>query len=76
MPMFNYTLSGSIEVPEGSKMTDTGTGIILPDGRIMKVWEQVELQDATGEDFENLSHDDCNAIGIHYDGDMARFVEA
>ena len=55
MPNFNYKLSGTIIVPEGSILTDTATGIILPDGRILKLWEAAELSE-NGDGFvgENL----------------------
>lgn len=69
--MIDYELKGRVLVPEGSKLNETGTGVILPDGRVMKIWEQVELFDEEAEEHTNLSHDECCEQGIFYDGDMA-----
>lgn len=73
----NYTLSGSIEVPDGSTLTDTGTGITLPDGRVLKLWEGWEIHSTNlEEEPTDVSFDELSALGCHYDGDMARFEEA
>jgi hypothetical protein len=75
---FHYSLNGSILAPAGSKLTDTGTGIVLPDGNILKIWEQLELQTPgdDGTDPYDISYDQAVDMGIHYDGDMCRFEEA
>ena len=72
----NYTLSGSIIVPEGSKLNETRSGIILPDGRTLKLWEALELNDTDDGTCEDISFDQAAEMGIHYDGDVCRFEEA
>ena len=74
MTRFHYTLSGTIEVPEGTVLNETGTGLVLSDGKVIKLWEAVEIDDGT-DDFETLSFAEAAQMGIHYDGDMARFEE-
>lgn len=68
----NYTLTGTVEVPEGSTLNPTSTGIILPDGTSLKLWESWE-REASEDEFADLSYDDLVALGIHYDGDMTCF---
>lgn len=71
--ILDYTLTGRIVVPDGSKLTATGTGITLPDGRVLKIWEQLELGDANGECCRELDYSDAAEKGIFYDGDMVQF---
>ena len=33
---FNYQLTGTIDVPEGSRLNFIGTAIILPDGKTLR----------------------------------------
>lgn len=75
MATFNYTISGTIEVPDG-KLNDTGTGILFGDNQELKLWEQVEVCTVGEDDHENLSYDECSELGIFYDGDMASIEEA
>lgn len=70
--MFDYTIRGRICVPEGSKLNDTETGIILPDGRQLKLWEQVEVQE-DGEVYHDYDLNELEALGIFYDGDCSKF---
>jgi hypothetical protein len=74
---FNYQLAGSVVAPAGSKLTDTGTGIILPDGNVVKIWESLELL-PKGDDVDarDLSFTEASDMGLWYDGDMARLEEA
>lgn len=74
--IINYTLTGSIEVPDGSTLTDTTTGITLPDGRTLKMWEAWEIHPAdTDEEPSDISYQELLDLGCFYDGDMARFEE-
>ena len=73
MPQYSYTLTGWIDVPEGSTLNETGTGIVLPCGRTLKIWESLELSNADQSEHEDLSFDDAYEMDIHYDGDMCRF---
>lgn len=69
---FNFTLRGVVVVPAGSELTRTGTGIKLPDGNIIKVWDTLEIE-RPGDEPEDLSHEDANALGIFIDGDCPEF---
>lgn len=75
MPMYSYRLNGTIEVPDGSKLNDTATGIILPDGKEIKLWEAVEMCTPGGDDHRDLSSIECERRGIFYDGDMCEFEQ-
>lgn len=72
---FNYTLTGAIEVPEGSMLTESGSGIVLPNGKALKVWESWELHTPGEDDHEDLTFDQVLALGCFYDGDSSRFEE-
>lgn len=75
MAEFSYAIRGAISVPDGSKLNDTGTGIILPDGKQIKLWEQVEISTLGEDDERNLDYDELEGLGIFYDGDMCEFEE-
>ena len=42
--LIEYTITGTIEVPEGSILKEPRT-IVLPDGNILKLWTAVELNE-------------------------------
>jgi hypothetical protein len=74
--IIHYTLRGSIEVPDGSKLTDTETGIVLPDGTILKMWEQWEHHASLEDDHpRDLSWSELAEFQCFYDGAMAEFSE-
>lgn len=79
MPRYTYTITGALDAPEGSTLNETGTGIILPDGRIFKLWEVGEVYDQTQDEddrYESLSHGEAlTELGIFWDGDCSRFAE-
>lgn len=72
---FHYTLRGSLVAPEGSRLNDTATGVILPDGKTLKIWEQFETQTEGQDDYRNLNDVELNDMGVFYDGDSCRFEE-
>lgn len=76
MPLFSYHLSGTIEVPEGSKLSDTGTGIVLPSGDTLRLWEQLELTNSEKDEYRNLTYDELDRMGIFYDGEMCEFEQS
>lgn len=68
--MIDYTLSGTIQVPDGSKLNPTRSGIILPDGKLLKLWEAWELNEDA-----DISASDLEELGCWHDGDPATFEE-
>lgn len=68
--MIAYTLRGKIDVPEGSKLSDTHSAIILPGGDTLKLWEAWELNEDGDLDSVQMEK-----MGCHFDGDMAVFEE-
>lgn len=73
---YTYTLSGAVEVPEGSTLNETSSGVILPDGRTFKLWEVGELYTIgadTDDRYDDISADEAGEIGIFWDGDVCRF---
>lgn len=64
----NYTLRGTIKVPEGSHLNDHETGIILPNGTTLKLWEQWELN-RDDEDHHDLTTIELELLGCFYDGE-------
>ncbi len=72
---FNYQLTGTIDVPEGSRLNATGTAIILPDGKTLRLWEAWEGHLTDEDDHTDLSYADLVRIGIHYDTLAAAFEE-
>jgi hypothetical protein len=72
---FHYTMRGCVVVPEGSKLNEHGTGVILPDGRCLKVWEQLELHTPGEDDYENLDYNEAEALGIFFDGGLSEFED-
>lgn len=74
MPEFHYTLRSMITAPEGSKLNDHATGVVLPDGRTLKVWEAFETN-LNEEDPRDISFDELLGMGIHYDGNPAELEE-
>lgn len=62
---FNYQLTGTIDVTEGSRLNATGTAIILPDGKTLRLWEAWECHLADEDDHTDLSYADLVRIGIH-----------
>ena len=72
---FNYQLTGTIDVTEGSRLNATGTAIILPDGKTLRLWEAWEYHLADEDDHTDLSYGDLVEIGIHYDTLSTAFEE-
>ena len=52
---FNYQLTGTIDVPEGSRLNAIGTAIILPDGKTLRLWEAWERHLGDEDDHADLS---------------------
>ena len=57
--IIHYTLTGSIEVPEGSKLSETENAIILPNGDWLKPFEVWELNDLDDLTYDRLAERDC-----------------
>ena len=72
---FNYQLTGTIDVTEGSRLNATGTAIILPDGKTLRLWEACARHLADEDDHPDLSHADLVEIRIHYDTLSTAFEE-
>ena len=72
---FSYQLTGTIEVPEGSQINPAGTGIILPDGKTLKLWEAWEAHHTGDDDHIDLTYADLAELGIHYDTMTTAFEE-
>lgn len=71
--LLSYRLSGQIEVPDGSRINKTGSGVILPNGKEIKIWEQLEISTPGEDDHRNLEYDELEGMGIFYDGDCCEF---
>lgn len=65
------TMSVAFTLPDGSASIDGegGRGWLLPDGRFVKVWAGVELNDE-----QDLSFDEAREMGIYVE-DMVTDVE-
>jgi hypothetical protein len=72
---FNYTVRGGIAAPAGSRLDDNATGIRLPNGDIIKVWEQFELHPVDGSDPRDLTSRELEEMGCFYDGDLAELED-
>lgn len=72
--IFHYTLRGSIQVPEGSSLNDTGTGINLPNGETLKLFEGWEVN-TNDEGHRDLEYTEMAERDCYYDGAMTRFEE-
>lgn len=70
--IFHYTLRGSIQVPEGSSLNETGSGILLPDGWTLQLWEGWEIH-LNGEDHKGINYDELTKLDYHYEGEMAEY---
>lgn len=73
MPEYNFTLRGFIRAPEGTKLSERGHSLILPDGRRLKVWECFEIED--NDENSDVTIEQLAAMDIATDGDMAEFEE-
>ncbi len=72
---FHYTVTGSLIAPKGSALDERETGVILPDGQLLKVWEGFELHPGGDVDPVDISFDDMSARGLHYDGEPAQWEQ-
>lgn len=72
--IFHYTLQGSIMVPEGSTLNKAGTGINLPGGETLKLFECWEVN-VNDENHRNLEYTEMCERHCYYDGGMTRFEE-
>ncbi|QOV96514.1 hypothetical protein [Novosphingobium sp. ES2-1] len=64
---FHYQLTGVVEVPDGTRLSDAETAIILPDGTIIKLWEAWEQHHPDKDEYRNLSDAQLTALEIYYD---------
>ena len=69
----HYQLTGSVEVPDGSRLSDTE--IILPDGSVIKLWEAWERHLPAADTYSTLTHDEMCALGIFDDTWTREFEE-
>jgi hypothetical protein len=67
--IFDYAIRGRLMAPTGTKLNDTGSGIILPDGREVKLWETLEICTPDQDDHRDLSALEAEKLGLFYDGD-------
>lgn len=72
---FSYTLTGTLHAPEGTTLSEHGSGIILPSGKEIKLWEQLEICTIGGDDHRDLTSIEAEELGLFYDGDMCDFEE-
>jgi hypothetical protein len=73
--IFDYVLRGRLMAPAGTKLNPTGSGIILPDGREVKIWEQLEIHTPDTDDHHDLISVEAEELGLFYDGDCAELTE-
>lgn len=59
--ILNYSMSGSLTVPDGTVISENGQEFIPPCGKVMKLWEAVEDHNA-GED---LNETELNELGVY-----------
>ncbi|MBB6125648.1 hypothetical protein [Sphingobium subterraneum] len=71
----HYQLTGSLEVPDGSRLSDAETAIILPDGSVIKLWEAWERHLPAEDTYSTLTHDGMCALGIFDDTLTREFDE-
>jgi hypothetical protein len=71
----HYTIRGAVTLPEGSKLNECGTAIVLPGGKTLKPWEQFELHDPETGENTMLEYEDLTELGCFYDGDTAELEE-
>lgn len=64
-----YTITGTIEVPEGSTVKGPRT-IVLPDGNIIKLWTAVELNET-----DDLTYGQQADKGIWLNENFTELVE-
>lgn len=67
--LIEYTITGTIEVPEGSTVKSPRT-IVLPDGNVLKLWTAVELND-----WEDLTWSQKQDMGIALDENYIEIAE-
>lgn len=70
---FSYTLTGTIHVPDGTTLTDTGSSLRLTDGRVVQLWEALEIHTEGADDHRDLTSIEAETLGLFYDGDMCAF---
>lgn len=70
----HYQLTGSVEVPDGSRLSETETAIFLPDGSAIKLWEAWERHLPAEDAYSTLTHDEMCSLGI-YDETGTRIFE-
>lgn len=68
----NYQLTGILHLPSGSTVRKDGRGVILPDGRLLKLWECWEEGEGA---IERLQPSELEEMGVFFDGPPARFGE-
>lgn len=72
MPLsLSYTLTGSLTVPDGTTFSESGNEIVLPCGKILKLWEAIEDH----EQGENLTEVELNSLGVFTNFDFERTME-
>lgn len=67
--LIEYTITGSIELPEGSIIKEPRT-IVLPDGNIIKLWTAVELNET-----DDLTYGQQADKGIWLNENFTELVE-
>ena len=72
---FNYQLTGTIDVPEGSRLNALGTAIVVHAGTTIRLWEAWERHLTDEDDHTDLSYAELVDIGIHYDTLSTAFEE-
>lgn len=70
--MISYTLRGLIDAPEGSKLNETRSGILLPNGETLKLWESWEVN-IDDENHRNLEYTEMVERQLFYAGEMIEF---
>jgi hypothetical protein len=66
---FDYAIRGRLMAPAGTRLNDTASGIILPDGREVKLWETLEINTPGEDDYRDLTAIEAEELGLFYDGD-------
>ncbi len=62
-------------MPDGSRISDTETAIILPNGSVIKLWEAWERHLPAEDEYKTLTHDEMCALGIFDDTWTREFEE-
>lgn len=61
------TLEAKVLAPAGTRVSDTGSGFVLPDGTLLKFWPTAELVDHDGDVYQDLDTQQLMDRDVHYE---------